>query len=476
MGNRLIVVIALMAVVTAGAKIQAEPGRVAKRGEEDVPSAKGSDLMLKRSDVVLSYPGADIDAWKNYGVTVWGWGPEPAWVDNCELKVREAFDAGMRIVSTCISACILPPPHTEFGKEFRANRELLETWGINIEGEPIITPFWPTDYGDGTHGWWYCTNNPTFVENVRKRVRLGMSTGANAFQMDVAHGTAVMLDTGAAGCFCKWCHAGFRQHLKGKYSAEDLSKLGIDDIERFDYRLLVKEVASTVEEFNRLYRSNIGKLPLIEDFMEYQFSAGAAFIKEMTTLAREVAGPAILTSGNVGSVGPRYLMGTDNYDHLVVEVPHYMRPGHMAVLPYKLADALGKPLALWPVVGVRHVQQNNLTGLLKIWIANSYAFGGNMMIPERLWMGTDSANVNLYQADPDDYVPLYNFVRQNADLFDDYETVEQVGLLYSNRALRKRNREVENVCWRLLNANIPFGLALAGDEYLNIVYEYVLHM
>lgn len=49
---------------------------------------------------------------------------------------------------------------------------------------------------------------------------------------------------------------------------------------------------------------------------------------------------------------------------------------------------------------------------------------------------------------------------------DDYEHVEQVGLLYSSMAIRRGHRQTHEACIGMLNANIPFGLVVAGDDWL----------
>jgi len=430
-------------------------------------ASRHSRSALKHSDVVLSYPFAGPDVYEAYGVTVWGWGPEPAWAGDYARRIREAFDSGIRIVSSSINPSILPPPQTPFGRELITEPELKASVGINVEGKPIITPFWPVDYGKGVHAWWCCTNNPAFVENVRKRVVMGMEAGANAFHMDMPYGTAHMLDLGAGGCFCNCCLAGFREFLKNKYKPEELNRMGIEDVEQFDYRLMVSAVAGTVEAFNRAYHKG-SVIPLIEDFALYQFVSASAFIKDMAALARKLGGEDIPVGGNCGGLRPKFLMAVDNFDYLVTEISHYDQPGHIAIVPYKLADALGKPLASWPTgPDVAHVQEGNLTGLLKTWIALSYALGGNMMVPHQLWTRTTTDGANWYRCKVEDYAFLYQFVRKYPYLFDNYEAVEQVGVVYDARSVRHGDRALGEMCSGLMNANIPFGLALAGDEFLN---------
>ena len=117
--------------------------------DAEVPLADGPERMLKRSDVVLSYPFATPDVYRAYGVTVWGWGPDPAWVGDYAERISEAYDLGVRVVSTQVNPSILPPPNTPTAKKLATDPVLKRAVGINIEGEPIVTPFWPMDYGNG---------------------------------------------------------------------------------------------------------------------------------------------------------------------------------------------------------------------------------------------------------------------------------------------------------------------------------------
>ena len=68
--------------------------------------------------------------------------------------------------------------------------------------------------------------------------------------------------------------------------------------------------------------------------------------------------------------------------------------------------------------------------------------------------------------------PLYQFVREHPDLFDEDEAVVRVGLLYDYNSVREfhsvpgRARGVQppvyDVALQLANANIPFGMVVAG--------------
>ena len=428
--------------------------------------AQLASRVIARSDVVLSYPFAEPDVYRAYGVTVWGWGPDPAWAGDYDRRIRQAYDLGVRVVSTQVNPSILPPPDTAIARRLATEPELRASVAIDVVGQPIITPFWPVDYGNGTHAWWYCTNNPAFVANAHERLRMGFAAGANAFHMDMPYGSANILRHGAAGCFCDWCVGGFREYLADAFSDAQLRAMDVEDVTSFDYREMLAERFETVASFNAAYDEG-GVIPLIEEFESFQFSAAARFIESMADLARSIGGPGTVVSNNSGGLRPAFLVAADHPDYFVVEIAHTSQPSRAALVPYQLAEALGKPLALWPRgPDVQYVEAGDRTDLLRTWIALSYAQGGNMMVPHQLWSHTTTSGVEWFFPSIDDYAPLYHFVRDNADAFDGYEPVEQIGVLYSNRAMRAGERGVVTTSFRLQEANVSAGLALAGDDYL----------
>ena len=106
-------------------------------------------------------------------------------------------------------------------------------------------------------------------------------------------------------------------------------------------------------------------------------------------------------------------------------------------------------------------------GLVRTWIAQDYAFGHALMVPHRQWAYTKEKGTHWYQSQPEDFAHLYRFIRRNADLFDGYEDVAHVALLYDNAAARKSIRDMRDACLWFARNNVPFSLALAGDDWLD---------
>jgi hypothetical protein len=116
-----------------------------------------------------------------------------------------------------------------------------------------------------------------------------------------------------------------------------------------------------------------------------------------------------------------------------------------------------------------YVNDRNAVNLCRYWIAESYAFGQCFMTPSvHQWCYTKEKGTHWYHAKPEDFADLYQFVRKNAVLFDDYEAVAQVGVIFNNAAWRKWKKEPQAAAEALLAANVPFALVAAGDDLLDL--------
>ncbi len=146
---------------------------------------------------------------------------------------------------------------------------------------------------------------------------------------------------------------------------------------------------------------------------------------------------------------------------------HYGEEDTIPPLAYKLGDALGKPIFS---TGAGHdwikIGQDQSVTRVQRWIATAYAMGHYFMYAQRKWGFSKETGTRWYSTPIATYQPLTDFVTNNSDLFDHYEAVEQIGVLYSNRACRENHWEVRQICQQLHYANIPFGLVVAGDEVL----------
>jgi len=423
---------------------------------------------------------------KDWGGNVLMWG-EPAAseveaagvnlkLERLKVQIAKGREDGVRLY---MGGIFFVPHSNIYFKYLAADPTLQEAAIRDIEGKRMLLA-WMVDHTyRGVPQYWTCSNNPRSREFYRECVTAAMEAGYDGICIEEPRGSSVSLFAG--GCFCDHCMEGFHDYLEKKFTPEELKQKGILNIEDFDYREMVRDVADTREAWVRAYRQ--GKIPLVADFQDFQVKAAAALVKEMRELAKRMGGEDIIVGAFGAMLGPTWLVNSQYLDFYCSEHKYGPPPeGYKQVtFTYELARALEKPIS-WSngnPTAWTYLKQNKAFNMVKGWIALSYAFGHNFGIPHYGW-AFPRTKVERWDRHPknsesctphfllptEDYIPFYQFVTRNAELFDDYEAVEQVGVLYSHAAIRKRKNEVHNVCWSLLKTNIPYGLALAGDDWL----------
>jgi hypothetical protein len=89
------------------------------------------------------------------------------------------------------------------------------------------------------------------------------------------------------------------------------------------------------------------------------------------------------------------------------------------------------------------------------------------MAPHRQWCYNKQKGTHWYDGPTGEYAWLYRFVRDHANLFDGYTAIAPVAVVYDNAARRENQGNIEPICTALAEANIPFTVAVAGDNWLD---------
>lgn len=407
---------------------------------------------LKHSDVVFMYT-TTAEIYKAYEATWVAWGGAS------EDAVKTAQSLGIHYVASMWTL-------TAGAENLHKRSDLRDAVSKDILLKPIIVPWlWDHTY-EGTPSYFGCTNNPTFREFSRERVIAAMKTGADGLHVDDHLGSAGSFWHG--GCFCDFCIEGFREYLKDEAYKEELEKYDIN-IDDFNYRDFIKKKVSTREE----YKDQRAGLPLTEIYWLYQTKAAAAFVMELRKLAEEVKGKPITCSANTFMPNAVHLVVTPNLTHCVGEADFRLEeknpPESSSIAVFKLMDAIGRSMAAtgsgwnWAYAHAN----NNAVGLVRQWVAESYALGHRLMVPHRKWAFTQEKGTHWYQSKPEDFVDLYRFVRKNADLFDNYRPYSQIALIFCSKSIRRRGMtRFREVCKYLADSNMQFSIVVAGDEWL----------
>ena len=144
---------------------------------------------------------------------------------------------------------------------------------------------------------------------------------------------------------------------------------------------------------------------------------------------------------------------------------------HDPSLTYKLAESLNTHFILtaepddWEVINL----DRNKEPEVKKWIAEAYAQGAVFIAPAEQWTvysGNYTPTI--------DFTYIYNWISDNAMLFDEYDqTRAKVALIVSREATRKYVYRINTLTKALENANIAYDVIIGGDQFYdnNVSFE-----
>ncbi len=105
------------------------------------------------------------------------------------------------------------------------SRDLLEK---DADGSPIKNRSYAIG---GMNEYWACLRNPAWQKVLKAWVRQGVRRGLDGFIVNYFY---------RHNCLCEHCQAGFRRHLRGRFTAEELrAKFGIADLDSHRFREIV---------------------------------------------------------------------------------------------------------------------------------------------------------------------------------------------------------------------------------------------
>jgi hypothetical protein len=404
----------------------------AMAAETPVPPAPDTPV-LKHSDVAFMYASTP-EAYTAYGATFVAWGG----AETAE-KVKRHHDLGIRCTGSmwCLTAG---------AKALYEDEKLRDAVAKDIEGKPIAVP-WLFDhtYKD-MKTYFGCTNHPVFRAYSEKKVREAMAGGADGLHVDDHLGVA-QAATAFGGGLCDSCVAAFREYLKKQATPEQLAKAGVADIEKLDYRDLIRKHAATRDEYMKVRR----KIPLTDLFDRFHLEAAAEFVGHLRDVGAQAAGHPILLSANAWLVEERHRYVSKYLTHVVCEAEFRAEKGTAdlsRVLPdFEQGRALGKPIVVtgsgWDFA---YVKANKAEDLVRFWIALTYAHGQWFMAPhpKKQWCFTSQLGTHWYEAPVEAYAPLYQFIRKNAEWFDGFEAADVGALTVPPKVLCVARRKSGN--------------------------------
>ncbi len=388
--------------------------------------------VLKHSEVVFMY-GSDAKTYRDYGATFLGWGHAYN-----AASVEKHHQMGIRCTATiwCLTAG---------AKLIHDDPALADAVARDIEGHPVLVPWLFDNVYEGTRAYFGCTNHPAFRALNRKLARDAMTGGADGLHIDDPRGVAAAWAL-AGGGFCDHCMTAFREWLRSNASETELREAGVTDLDTFDYRDLVRRHAATREEYLAVRE----QIPLNALFGRFHDEAAADNVAGIAREATEAAGRKILISANAYRVEPAYdrIVKLDAITHVICEVPHHADHGtekiEDALEAYQRAEKLGKPVA---TTGSGHdwawVKAHASVNLVKIWVALAYAHGQRFMAPARQWCFTTFLGTHWYQAPADEFSPIYQWIRAEAQYFDGFEAMDDSAIECPPKVLCRARRNAQ---------------------------------
>lgn len=338
-------------------------------------------------------------------------------------------------------------------------------WAKDLNGNKIN---WSTATHKGvTHGW-QSHQGPLFEEFLKYQVDR-MTLAPVSHMMFDSQTSATRTLQWKGGDFSVPSMNAFREYLRNKYTTQELSNRGINNINNFNYRQFLLNNGITLQ----IYRGRAGRIngdiPLYEDFVYFQRQA-LNEVMEVVFDYVDTKRPGIPIGATTNLVEPRGFIFSDRLTYLAGEFPHDSDPNAspptQMVLHYKLAEDLDKTLIFFPYPDAfNDLRNRNNPRQSRGWIAQSYAMGSIFTIPGRVWTNNADGNWDMgYQ----NHADLYRFVKDHSELFDDYESLSNVALTYSVYAsLLETGMNGSGTARATLDAlirdNISFDMKIFGD-------------
>ncbi len=457
-----------------------------------------AESFIKKSSVFFTQPLRDEIASKEHGkyadyhVDATMWGFLPASFANFDFKSNFTATMDSYVTDTI-------------------NHDLADVdWVSRIEWDVIwngMTTKYPQTFQqamvkrlDGSNleikwfpgHYFFSTHHPLFKEYIKWQIQdvafydnENAVNRVNAILFDSQHSNPAQYYLG--GDFSEHCMTNFNLWLTENYNNEELTTLGITNISTFHYGEFLKNAGYNAIQYEAETTNTPNEIPLNNEFRHFLQDWNNSYLKELVQFTDKVAkakgypykeGVGYIEVGTSSPIFDPYWNGirmpfTDEFDFYVQEFNHRATDQKVStdvMLLYKLAEAISKPLALtalpypdWNFM----VDNPQAVDLVRTWIAQAYANGAIFMAPEHMW-AYQGALQRYYNPAIGDYDYIYAWINEKSFMFDGFETVANVGLVYSHQAYRENQYDTLDVFLAasdLMEQNIPYKLLIAGDNW-----------
>lgn len=437
--------------------------------------------LIRHSDIIAMYQEGDPEVLRKYRIDVVAWGvqlraTEEAIADR-RAVIERAHEAGVRLHAVdcaliqeggrfVVSGGERDSPTFPLFWQLRRDNEgtirrlaeegidLTAETVLDIDGEWIGVPWlqrrWripmASVYSPAARQW--------FLEHMDAIA----ATGPTALHFDEPAMGSVALRSPNPGDFSEHAMRAFREWLRER-PEEVWREAGVETLEGFDYRTVVREHGGPGP-----------RVPLWREFVRFQLFTTRDLVRELRDRVREGVGRPIPLSMNANPGSWISLPLLELQDFMTTEVLHEARSRAMPTDPllvYKLGDAVEQPVA-----STAHghdwyeMKTDEHPVLVSGWIAMGYALGHHLMIPARAWVMDPVTGSDTYRPEVDHYACMAGFIKDNAQLLDGYESLSVVAVVVGCDAVERSRDILRQLAAQLADANIPFHVALEGNDLL----------
>ena len=289
-------------------------------------------------------------------------------------------------------------------------------------GQPAIytTKSTPREHG-------ICINKPGVRDYIKGAVHIALDLGAQG----------IFLDDSPIFCYCEYCDAKFREHLRQKFSPAQLKEIfGVENLEEVVSSKFVEERLAQMEN------------PLFVEWRRYRAQNYVEYLTEIRDYGRSLDPNFILTDNACTWEGEPYRQydfavgpleeWMKALDLMFIEAMQYGNPKgsrsyketNSWLLKYCQAASRGKPISHLTNMGtLKHIPAYE--PLVKLGIAECHAHGAAFIYIPR-WNGWKPEEVDARTAPLMAGIEKYNnFLAQNESLFLGAESYANVAVLCS---------------------------------------------
>ncbi|MEA2069520.1 MAG: hypothetical protein U9P12_09995, partial [Verrucomicrobiota bacterium] len=285
---------------------------------------------------------------------------------------------------------------------------------VDRNGHPVIAGhmrYWKQPQSPG------CANNPHYRQGHLEYLKKYIDAGATVIQRDEPSGQYSYAKNGS-GCFCNYCMEGFRNYLEKHVVAEELAKLGVRDVNTFNYKEHLNAIMPPpkTDYFDWSDPRTVKRMGggLHKHFEQFQMDSCTVFFEWTRKEVKAYNGGVQLgyscNNTSFQNWEDPYIL---TFDYCISEM--MMQTGNPSHI-YGRAQAARK-LGKLQVFGTpktmgTEFDETDLVRLKQQVLATAYASGANGSVPWDVFMQSKDGNAR-YFCKPEDFSPLFGFVRAN---------------------------------------------------------------